>query len=96
MKPFLKEHKEFVYGLTQGGSRWVPTYIVRLEMENCTACGRCRKVCPGGVFELAVDGEGKKRMILSKPSNCIGCTCCNRVCPKKLMGFAPKARRMGT
>jgi NAD-dependent dihydropyrimidine dehydrogenase PreA subunit len=88
------DNRKFVYGITQGGSRWIPTFISKLDGDKCTVCGRCRKICPGGVFEFASDSEGKKRMIISKPSNCIGCTCCIRVCHKKLMSFTPKLRGM--
>jgi len=88
------DNRKFVYGLTQGGNKWIPTFINNLENDNCTVCGRCRKVCPAGVFETITDSEKKKKMIISKPSNCIGCTSCMRVCPKKLMSFAPKLRGM--
>jgi len=42
-----------ITGLTRGGVEWTPAFVVALDQSRCIGCGRCYKVCPRDVFELA-------------------------------------------
>ena len=35
------------------GETWTPTFVQSLDDTKCIGCGRCFKVCPRGVLELA-------------------------------------------
>jgi MinD superfamily P-loop ATPase len=47
----------------------------RLNLENCTRCGECVKVCR---FSAIKDTEGE---IVIDPLSCEGCAVCSYVCP---------------
>ena len=42
-----------ITGITRGGIEWTPAFVTDLNQGNCIGCGRCYKVCPRDVFELA-------------------------------------------
>lgn len=42
-----------ITGITRGGVEWVPAFVTDLNQGTCIGCGRCFKVCPRDVFELA-------------------------------------------
>jgi len=42
-----------ITGLTRGGVEWTPAFVTELNQGTCIGCGRCFKVCPRDVFELA-------------------------------------------
>jgi len=44
-------------------------------MEKCTACGKCKEICPKDVIKIT-----EKAKIDN--SNCIRCYCCMEVCPE--------------
>lgn len=52
---------------------------ILIDYAKCTACGKCRQVCPGNL--LTADGDGKSR--IDNPKDCWGCTSCVKEC-----GFA--------
>jgi len=47
-----------------------------LNMEKCTACGKCAEVCPHGVFEM----NERKAQIVQKDL-CMECGACALNCP---------------
>lgn len=47
-----------------------------LDQELCTSCGRCREVCPHGVFVRA-----GQRVRISELDACMECGACARNCP---------------
>lgn len=81
-----------VTGLTRGGVRWTPQFIVDLDQSLCIGCGRCFKVCPRDVFTLTErewgddddydDDDRAMVMAIANELDCIGCGSCSRVCPK--------------
>ena len=50
---------------------------IRIDLNKCTGCGKCREVCPGN---LLFEGEGNKTFIRC-PEDCWGCTSCLKECP---------------
>ncbi len=88
---------ENVKGLTRRGEHWIPEFIVALDSSKCIGCGRCYKVCPRDVFELADraevlaldsddddedDDEMMMVMTMKDELDCIGCRACSKVCPR--------------
>jgi len=62
-------------------------FIERINDENCTRCGFCRKVCPALVFE-----QGKEnRVIIARPGACRGCDVCRNLCKVKAIVCRPPA-----
>jgi formate hydrogenlyase subunit 6/NADH:ubiquinone oxidoreductase subunit I len=51
--------------------------------ESCTACGRCRKICPKGprVWDMRIDGTKKSVCFAKDPDSCLFCKNCVGVCP---------------
>lgn len=96
---------EMIVGMTRGGVRWTPAFIMDLNQRLCIGCGRCYKVCPREVFALVEreeldddyeDDDGfsddtSMVMSLSNLMDCIGCEACSRVCPKKCLNHEPQA-----
>ncbi|TKY92484.1 MAG: 4Fe-4S dicluster domain-containing protein [Candidatus Methanomarinus sp.] len=50
---------------------------------SCTACGRCRKICPKGpkVWDRRIDEKEKMVYFAKKPGSCLFCKNCVGVCP---------------
>lgn len=85
-----------IVGRTRGGLEWIPKFIQSLNAETCIGCGRCYKVCPRNVFELAsredlldkdddgdeFDTDNSMVMVIHDAMDCIGCQACSKVCPK--------------
>ena len=44
---------DLITGLTRGGEPWTPAFVDALDQHKCIGCGRCFKVCPRDVFQLA-------------------------------------------
>ena len=53
-----------------------PSLTPKVDVELCTECGECAKVCPTG----AIDPKKPKKLDKKK---CIGCLKCIRFCPQK-------------
>lgn len=62
-----------------------------VNVENCTACGKCVDTCPKGIIELIpknsivhVDCRSKEKGKIVRGAcevGCIGCRACTKVCP---------------
>ncbi len=50
---------------------------------SCTACGRCRKICPKGpkVWDRHIDGKEKMVYFAKNPGSCLFCKNCVGICP---------------
>ena len=46
------------------------------DTEKCIGCGRCKEVCPHGVFELI-----NKRAHIADRDSCMECGACAKNCP---------------
>ena len=53
-----------------------PSLLPKVDVDLCTECGACSKVCPTG----AINPEKPKKLDKKK---CIGCLKCVRSCPQK-------------
>lgn len=53
-----------------------PLNTLVLFPQRCTSCGRCREVCPHGVF-----GEAEGPVLLARPQACMECGACRNNCP---------------
>jgi ferredoxin len=53
-------------------------YIVSVNWDLCTNCGKCAKACP--VDALTMEGKGKDRRLLFNEDVCLGCAVCVRSC----------------
>ncbi len=51
---------------------------VAFDMEKCSRCGMCAKVCPGA----AIAFDGRPSMKPFPENQCMFCGCCAAVCPK--------------
>jgi ferredoxin len=51
---------------------------VRVELDRCTACGLCARVCKGGAISMEGD---KVRVDQTRLFGCLGCGQCVAVCP---------------
>jgi ferredoxin len=59
--------------------------------EECTACGRCTKVC----FYGAIVHKKKEKAVID-PKECVGCGLCTQVCPKDAIRLVIKGSVVAT
>ncbi len=65
--------------------------IAKVDINSCTACSRCVKVCPNGIIEIVPADNPvsvkcnniEKGAVARKNCNvaCIGCMKCEKICP---------------
>ncbi len=65
--------------------------VARVDIDSCTACGRCTKVCPNNLIEIipadkpvAVKCSNNDKGAIARKNckvACIGCLKCQKVCP---------------
>ncbi|MFH1529915.1 MAG: 4Fe-4S binding protein [Pseudomonadota bacterium] len=53
-------------------------YIVAVDRDACTHCGKCAKACP--VAALSMEGQGKDGRLRFEEDVCLGCAVCVRSC----------------
>ena len=49
---------------------------IRMDKEKCTACGKCREVCPGSL----IDADERGKAFIKYPRDCWGCAACLKEC----------------
>lgn len=49
---------------------------IKIDGAKCTACGKCRNVCPGSLLYKEEAGKTVNRF----PKDCWGCTACVKEC----------------
>jgi MinD superfamily P-loop ATPase len=70
-------------------------WIADVNMENCTGCGECAKICPVDAIEIIKLDMGKKKPKKAIPDEtlCLGCGVCTSACEYKSMGMKARAQR---
>ena len=63
MDGFSGEIDNYVNAPRRSGIKWVPHFLVEFDHINCISCGRCIKVCPGGVYIFEDDGDKMHRLV---------------------------------
>jgi len=59
-------------------------FSITVDLELCTACGRCRMVCPKGPrIWRKVKKKGKEVYEAQNLEFCLNCTSCVGACPVK-------------
>jgi ferredoxin len=53
---------------------------VRIELEKCTGCGRCKKICPVNAIKIKKD----KAVITDE---CVECGACVSECPNEALSL---------
>ncbi|MFZ2960377.1 MAG: 4Fe-4S binding protein [Candidatus Ozemobacteraceae bacterium] len=74
-----------VVNRTRGGGNWSPRFISALDVNRCSRCGFCVKLCPAGVFLRSTDGS----FTLADADACWGCTLCERLCKDRAIQCLP-------
>lgn len=96
MKGFDGNIDDYISAPRRSGEKWVPHFIVSFDQEHCISCGRCIKVCAGGVYIF--EDEGDKMVVkIENMENCVGDMSCDKVCPKnktmQLHKFKPLSKK---
>ncbi|MEE8440376.1 MAG: HgcAB-like fusion protein [Spirochaetia bacterium] len=60
---------------------------VALDRSACTGCGRCREICPIGVFG---EPDGENRTTLRHRDACFACGACVRQCRENALSLAER------
>ncbi|RJQ67300.1 MAG: 4Fe-4S dicluster domain-containing protein [Desulfobacteraceae bacterium] len=55
-----------------------------LDVQKCTGCGMCLRVCPHGVLALS----GRKARIMDR-NGCMECGACAKNCPAMALTVSP-------
>ncbi|GMA97635.1 ferredoxin family protein [Pelosinus sp. IPA-1] len=49
---------------------------IKIDLQKCTGCGKCREVCPGSLLYKDIAGKTQIRYL----KECWGCTSCVKEC----------------
>lgn len=69
-------------------------YLPEINQENCTACGKCQKVCP--VDALVWEPEKKRGALKLEEALCLGCGVCVRNCHFNAIKLVSREKRLIT
>ncbi len=84
------------YGLRQ------PVYTTgfspHVEVEACTGCGKCSKICPVDAIKMITikSGERECRAAQIDYDICLGCGVCVRNCPKRCISLKAREKKLLT
>ena len=53
---------------------------IRIREDRCVGCGKCTRVCPGGLLETKTLPTGKRIAKIDVPEDCWGCVSCVKEC----------------
>jgi len=56
---------------------------IKIDIDKCTGCGKCREVCPGSLLYKTNDGKTEMKY----PKECWGCTSCVKECNYKAIRY---------
>ncbi len=69
-----------------------------IVVEECKACGRCLRACPGGLLEMSRDFNSRGYHYVGyKGEGCTGCGLCFYCCPEPhaLRVIRPERKKKG-
>ncbi len=58
---------------------------IRIDQENCSACGICLALCPTGA--ISKESENEQQSLYFNSSACNNCSLCQEACPKNAIDF---------
>jgi NAD-dependent dihydropyrimidine dehydrogenase PreA subunit len=59
----------------------INTQQIKVDLERCSGCGTCKKVCPFMVYEIKTEVKGKKAAVPVYLEDCFLCQSCQAQCP---------------
>lgn len=62
------------------------------EVEKCTGCSACVRICPARALELGCNARGQHQILIDDDA-CITCFCCHEVCPARAISIGKVLRR---
>lgn len=74
-------------------------FIVEIEQDKCTGCGKCIDICPVEALSLVSSNDPhntKKRKAKLTEHDCLGCAVCVRNCPTKAIKLNTREKRVIT
>jgi len=66
----------------------IATQQITVDLERCTGCGTCKKVCPFMVYEIRKSETGKKVAVPVYLEDCFLCQSCQAQCPTDAITIA--------
>jgi ferredoxin len=73
-------------------------WIMEIDTEKCTGCGKCVEVCPINAIELArkEDDNNKSMKAICNKNICFGCGVCSSACKSGAISLEPRSKRVFT